>query len=199
MKTKIIKNKFNLFGYLLFLSFFLFTFCQERNEVAIVSEDAVAEDVITKGSEVISLMKQAVESDSDDDDSQCVEYQYPFAFFVIFPDSQSIETIVISNDEELFNFFDTLTEKDQIRIDFPLTLIGVNGEETIVNDLTELEEILQVVIDDCRDDDEIEYEYCDENNKKVYICHNGITICVSVNAIAAHLDHGDELGQCDDD
>ena len=197
MKTKIIKNKFNLFGYLLFLSFFLFTFCQERNDVAIMSEDAVAEDVITKGSEVISLMKQAVDSDSDDDDSQCLEYQYPFAFFVIFPDSQSIETIVISNDEELFDFFDKLTEKDQIRIDFPIALVGLDGEDTIINDLTELEETLQVAIDACRGNGE--YEYCDDNNKKVYICHNGITICVSVSAIKAHLDHGDELGQCDDD
>lgn len=48
-------------------------------------------------------------------------------------------------------------------------------------------------------DDEINYddiEFCDDKNKKAYICHNGKTICVSVNAIAAHLAHGDELGQC---
>ncbi|MDO9376546.1 MAG: HYR domain-containing protein [Ferruginibacter sp.] len=34
------------------------------------------------------------------------------------------------------------------------------------------------------------------NNKKVYVCHKGQTICVSVNALAAHLGHGDKLGQC---
>ncbi len=40
--------------------------------------------------------------------------------------------------------------------------------------------------------------YCDNNpnNKKVYVCHNGHTICISVNALPAHLAHGDQLGQC---
>jgi Putative metal-binding motif/Secretion system C-terminal sorting domain len=36
------------------------------------------------------------------------------------------------------------------------------------------------------------------NNVKVNICHNGHTLCVSVNAVAAHLAHGDYLGQCED-
>jgi N-acetylneuraminic acid mutarotase len=40
--------------------------------------------------------------------------------------------------------------------------------------------------------------YCTNNkdNRKVYVCHNGETICVSVNAVEAHLSHGDQLGQC---
>jgi len=40
--------------------------------------------------------------------------------------------------------------------------------------------------------------YCsgNGNNRKVYICHKGKTICVSVNALQAHLGHGDQLGEC---
>ena len=34
-------------------------------------------------------------------------------------------------------------------------------------------------------------------NPKVEICHNGKTICVSIRAVQAHLNHGDELGSCD--
>jgi len=33
-------------------------------------------------------------------------------------------------------------------------------------------------------------------NKKVNICHNGQQICVSTNAVQAHLEHGDKLGDC---
>lgn len=33
-------------------------------------------------------------------------------------------------------------------------------------------------------------------NEKVYICHNGNTICVELNAMDAHLNHGDQLGEC---
>ena len=34
------------------------------------------------------------------------------------------------------------------------------------------------------------------NSKKAFICHNGNTICVSVNAVQTHLNHGDVLGSC---
>jgi hypothetical protein len=33
-------------------------------------------------------------------------------------------------------------------------------------------------------------------NNKVFVCHKGTTICISVNAVPAHLAHGDFLGQC---
>ena len=44
------------------------------------------------------------------------------------------------------------------------------------------------------------YEYCDKNSKKVKICHKGINICVSVNAIWGHMQHHEEdyLGGCDE-
>lgn len=34
------------------------------------------------------------------------------------------------------------------------------------------------------------------NSKKIMICHNGSSICVSENAVASHLAHGDYLGSC---
>ncbi|MGI4740637.1 MAG: hypothetical protein ACRYG7_36155 [Janthinobacterium lividum] len=33
-------------------------------------------------------------------------------------------------------------------------------------------------------------------NEKVVICHNGHEISVSVNALQAHLAHGDQVGSC---
>ncbi|NNF34124.1 MAG: T9SS type A sorting domain-containing protein [Saprospiraceae bacterium] len=35
-----------------------------------------------------------------------------------------------------------------------------------------------------------------DNNSKVQICHNGKTICVAQEAVQAHLNHGDTLGEC---
>lgn len=47
------------------------------------------------------------------------------------------------------------------------------------------------------DNPPVVYEYCDSKQKKVLICHNGKTKCVSINAVDAHLAHGDYLGSCD--
>jgi uncharacterized repeat protein (TIGR01451 family) len=33
-------------------------------------------------------------------------------------------------------------------------------------------------------------------NNKVYMCHNGNTLCVNKNSIGAHINHGDYLGPC---
>ena len=41
-----------------------------------------------------------------------------------------------------------------------------------------------------------EYFYKLDTSKKVTICHNNQTICISVNALKAHLAHGDKLGPC---
>jgi hypothetical protein len=55
--------------------------------------------------------------------------------------------------------------------------------------------------DDCDDTNAsittcIVYQYCNEEETKVVICHKGKDICVSMNAIDAHLAHGDSLGSC---
>ena len=42
------------------------------------------------------------------------------------------------------------------------------------------------------------YHYESDRPHKAEICHKGQTICVSVNAVPAHLAHGDCLGKCKD-
>ncbi|MEN9908616.1 MAG: hypothetical protein RLZZ540_1765 [Bacteroidota bacterium] len=37
---------------------------------------------------------------------------------------------------------------------------------------------------------------CGNSGDKVMVCHNGQQICVSSNAVQAHLNHGDKLGSC---
>tara|TARA_R110000822_G_scaffold227017_1_gene359688 strand:- start:64856 stop:65470 length:615 start_codon:yes stop_codon:yes gene_type:complete len=38
----------------------------------------------------------------------------------------------------------------------------------------------------------------DDNNNKVTLCHNNNTLSVNSNAVQAHLNHGDSLGECKD-
>ncbi|MDJ0644932.1 MAG: hypothetical protein QNJ57_03010 [Flavobacteriaceae bacterium] len=190
MEAKITRAKTLLFKVFLVLSIFLFTFCQEHGEEIVDTDDEL---MFTKYSEITTLMKTAVGVDNGE---QCIYYQYPITFYAQFNTISSIEAVAIDSDDELFDFFDELSSSDQVRIDFPINLLDVDGEVTEVNTLEQFKETLQVVIDACSGNGE--YDYCHENNKKVYICHNGNTLCVSINAINAHLEHGDTLGECEE-
>jgi len=44
--------------------------------------------------------------------------------------------------------------------------------------------------------DAIDCDPMDSKNNKVIVCHNGHEICISQNAVNAHLKHGDNLGPC---
>lgn len=62
------------------------------------------------------------------------------------------------------------------------------------------EQVAYIVFTDEVIDQVNDYEYCNDSQTKVQICHKGKnTLCVSINAVQAHLDHGDTLGSCDDD
>ena len=37
---------------------------------------------------------------------------------------------------------------------------------------------------------------CGNSGNKVMVCHNGNEVCISSNAVQAHLNHGDKLGSC---
>ena len=75
------------------------------------------------------------------------------------------------------------------------------GAETANPDATEIPGDL--IDNDCdgltdEDDDQVDMpEYCNEAKTKVLICHNGKDKCVSINALEAHLAHGDTNGSCD--
>jgi hypothetical protein len=222
MKSKIMKINISIFRYLLFLPLFFLTFCQSNENVLLSN----SEGKLSKDSKVLSLMKEAIggtnktlaKSGNDDiddtDEDQCTNFKYPMTFYVFFGDNPIAEEVIVNSDEELLAFFDNLTNTNGLYIIFPITLIDVDGVEIVINDLTELEGTLQMAVDACHDgnddgnndnDDDNDddgnndhYKYCDDNHKKVSICHNGHTICVSVNAIWGHLNqHEDDyLGTC---
>ncbi len=189
MKTMSIRLLVSI-GFYLILPLMILQSCQEKGNEII---NPTSEITFTKFSEISTLLKMAVEPADED---QCIRYKYPITFFAQLSSSEPITSVSIGSDDDLFDFFDQLSSSDEIRIDLPMTLIGEDNVETQINTLDELEETLEVVVDACSGDQS--YEYCHSNNKKVYICHNGTTLCISVNAINAHLEHGDTLGQCQD-
>ncbi|MGI9531684.1 hypothetical protein [Lutimonas sp.] len=380
MKKKSTTIKQSIFKYLLILPLFLLSFCQSEFEEPI----GASENKVTVDAKLLSLMKSAIQSDSDqiltqnksdlskgttDDSGQCTNFLYPMTFQVYSGDDPIPVAIEINSDEELIAFIEEFTFENsagaftpnyEMFIYFPIVLLDTDGNETILNNLTELEGTLEMAVQACEsfndasdgssddgsdgssddgsdgessdasdsgsddgsdgssgdasdgssddgsdggssdasdsgsddgsdsssgdgsddgssdgseggssdasnsgsddgsdgssgdgsddgsdsssgdgsddgssdgsddesegsseegseeeseddiilessqggddDDDDSGYKFCDKNNKKVYICHKGKTICVSVNAIWGHLQHHEEdfLGTCDD-
>jgi len=238
MNKKITLITKNIFKYaLLSIPLLFFTYCQNIEEDVVFVEEAK----LTKDSKIVSLMAQAINSDSDkktftksDINDQCTEFLYPMTFELYKGDNPTPTIVTINSDEELIAFLETLTTEVRFYIHYPITLVDVDGVETVINDLTDFEGTLQMLVDACQgyddddsddddsddndsddddsddndsddddsdddDSDDDEYDYCQNNNKKVYICHKGQTICVSINAIWGHLNQHEEdyLGQCE--
>ena len=206
MKQK--KTIKNITKAILLLSVLTLTFCGKGEEVVTFSDQGL----ITKDSEVISLMMEVVgasesltKSDfATDQDNSCTDFRYPISFYL---NEELAQAIVINSDEEFIDFVNSLQDDQYFNIYFPITLLDTDGEETIIYNLEELKGTLIYALDACDDvndddddDSDDDYEYCDKNGKKVYICHKGNTICVSVNAIWGHINQHDEdyLGQCND-
>lgn len=218
----------NIIKAILLLSVVTLTFCGKGEEVVTFSN----EGLMTKNSEVISLMMEVVGTSNQqsftksdfatEQDDTCTDFRYPITFYL---NEELAEAIVINSDQEFIDFINSLADDQYFYIYFPIILLDVDGEETIIYNLEELKGTLVYALDACdnvpqnddgdddddndnddgSDDDDSDndgnnYRYCDKNGKKVYICHKGNTICVSVNAIWGHINQHEEdyLGQCND-
>jgi hypothetical protein len=170
MKKITTKIKPGIIKYLLVLPLFLLSFCQsEFEEPLSASENRVAIDA-----KVLSLMKSAIQSDSDqiltqnksslskgtvtEDDSQCTNFLYPMTFQVYSGDDPIPETKEINSDEELIAFIEAFTFENkagvftpnyEMFIYFPIILLDTDGYETVLNNLEELEGTLEMAVDAC--------------------------------------------------
>ena len=170
MKKKTAKIKPGLTKYLLVLPLFLLSFCQSEFE----EPQGASENKLTIDAKVLSLMKSAIQNDSDqiltqnksdlskgtatEDAGQCTNFLYPMTFQVYSGDDPIPETKEINSDEELIAFIEAFTFENtagvftpnyEMFIYFPIILLDTDGYETVLNDLTELEGTLQMAVEAC--------------------------------------------------
>ena len=153
-----------ILAYLLILPAFLLINCQNDLDDPVLN----AEAKLTPDAKVLSLMKEAIISNSDylmaeskeslskstdlATDDQCTHFLYPMTFEVYSGDNPNPTLWEINSDEELLEFIDTLVAAQttyQYYIYFPITLLDTDGNETVLNDLTELEGTLSMAVEAC--------------------------------------------------
>ncbi len=164
MKKKTTPISLGALAYLLILPAFLLINCQNDLDDPVLN----AEAKLTPDAKVLSLMKEAIISSSDyalaeskeslskstdlATDDQCTHFLYPMTFEVYSGDNPNPTLWEINSDEELLEFIDTLVAAQttyQYYIYFPITLLDTDGNETVLNDLTELEGTLSMAVEAC--------------------------------------------------
>ncbi|MGK7390516.1 MAG: hypothetical protein ACNS60_09195 [Candidatus Cyclobacteriaceae bacterium M2_1C_046] len=94
----------------------------------------------------------------EDEDIECVDFQYPLEFTLYDPQNQITDAVIINNDEELFKFLEEIEDDVYISLKFPVTLILADGSEINAYDNDELEDIIEDSQDDCDEDDDNDFD-----------------------------------------
>lgn len=119
-------------------------------------------EIVIENQEALNvLIAECNGENEEDDDIECIDFQYPISVSIYNSSFQVLETVVIYNDEALFNFIENLEGGVLASLDFPINLVLANGEVVVVNNNNELETAIAEAEDDCDEDDD--YDWNDDN------------------------------------
>lgn len=112
------------------------------------------EVVINNQEELNAAAFQCPGENEVDDDIECIDFVYPITALIYNENNELIDSIILNNDEEFYEFLDELDEDIIVTFDFPITVILWNGTSLQINNFDELEEIIEEFADACDEDDD---------------------------------------------
>jgi hypothetical protein len=114
-------------------------------------------EVIINGEDELDDIRKGCTGDGDDDDIECVDFRFPLTIFGYDAENQLSEVITITNDRQLYEFFDEIGEDEFYTFEFPLVLVLAGNGEIVAGNNDELEDIIEDAGDDCDEDDDIDF------------------------------------------
>jgi hypothetical protein len=111
-------------------------------------------ELVVENEEQLQELYNNCDLDVDQDDIiECIDFKYPISFSIFNSVFDVIDTVVIQNDEQLYNFLDELDDGDAViaSLNYPVTLVYPNGDTVEVNSNQALAEVLESVNNDCDD------------------------------------------------
>ncbi len=100
----------------------------------------------------------------NDSDIECIDFQYPITASIFNPNNELIDTIVFTEDRELYMFIETINTNDIITFEFPISLLRFDNSEVTINDFNELEAEILSAQNSCDEDDDYDYNDDDCND-----------------------------------
>lgn len=118
---------------------------------------------VSNQAEFNSYISESTDENEFDEDIECIDFEYPISFEALAINGTIPTTIVVTNDEELFELIDILEDFATINLNFPITLITADNVEIIATDLDSLESTIENNIDTCDEDDDFDFDDDDED------------------------------------
>lgn len=99
-----------------------------------------------------------------DDDIECVDFEYPIEVSIFNPENELLDTIILQNDSQLYEFIDDLDEDNITAFNFPITVTLADNSQVTINNFNELETTIENAINSCDEDDDYDYDDDDCDN-----------------------------------
>ena len=113
---------------------------------------------INNQDEFEELIEDCVGENEEDDDIECIDFNYPISFSAYNTEFQIIDVVTIENDKQLHRFIKRVREGEIFAsLNFPVEMVLANGEIIEVNNNKELQETIDAAKDDCDEDDDNDY------------------------------------------
>lgn len=126
------------------------------------------EIIINNRADLAELIQQCKGENEEDDDIECIDFQYPISFSVYDTAFQVIDVITIENDRALHLFLKRVKNSEFLAsINFPITMVLADGSEIIVNNNQELQSTIEQAKDACDEDDDNDYHDTDFTKERL--------------------------------
>lgn len=107
--------------------------------------------IVLNNSDALDDVLDDCQEDDELDEIDCIQVVYPVSINVYNTSLQLAETVVIQTNAQLFNFLNNLNSNQLIAVQYPITIINSNGQNVVVQNNTQLLELIDDSIDDCDD------------------------------------------------
>ncbi|MDC7999142.1 hypothetical protein [Gilvibacter sediminis] len=108
--------------------------------------------------EFLALALTCPDEGETDPDIECLDFVYPITATIFNPVTEELETVVIENDEQLYEFLELIEEGDVVNIEFPISIVLADGTTVVIEDLEQLEDVIEEAEDACDEDDDYDYD-----------------------------------------
>ncbi|MEW4923053.1 hypothetical protein [Algibacter sp. 2305UL17-15] len=113
------------------------------------------EIVISNAEELAAFVAECKGENEEDDDIECIDFQYPISFSVYNGEFQIINVVEIENDRQLHKFIKRVKNSEVFAsLNFPVTMVLADGTTVEVNNNIELARTIKDAKDACDEDDD---------------------------------------------